>query len=202
MGDCVNGYEKRTSEKKEAIITAARELFAARGVMDVSVTDIAEKANVSRVTIFKYFRDKETLAKEAMKTWVEILLGEFKDILASDLTYKQRLLNIFATRITNREKIGEQFINVIAWEDAEMKKLINDMSREYALPIVFDFIQEGRDTGYIDASIDNDAVFAYLSAFGPIIRNPDYIKKGPTFQSGIFNLFMGGLIKGWHEMKL
>ncbi len=82
-----------------------------------------------------------------------------------------------------------------------MKKIINDMSREYALPIIFDFIQEGRDTGYIDALIDDDAVFAYLCAFGPIIRYPDYIKKGPAFQSGIFNLFMDGLIKGWYEME-
>lgn len=197
----MNGYEKRTKLKKDTIIKVAQELFAQGGISNVSVTEIAAKAGVSRVTIFKYFGDKETLAKEAMKTWIELLIKEYKDIVSSNLPYAKKLLVLFSTRITGRKKIGEQYINSIVWDDPEMKKLIYDMSIKYASPIIHDFIQEGRDTGNIDASIDNDAIFAYLSAFGPIVQNPEYIKKGPEFQASIFNLFMGGLIKGWYDMS-
>ncbi len=197
----MNGYEKRTKEKREAIIKAARELFAEGGISSVSVTDIATKAGVSRVTIFKYFGDKETLAKEAMQTWIEYLVKEYHEIVTSNLPFHKKLLVLLSTRIMGREKIGEQFINSTAWDDPEMRKLVYDISKKYALPIIFDFIQEGRDTGSIDSSIDNEAILAYLSAFAPIVQNPEYIKKGPSFQVSIFNLFMGGLIKGWYDMQ-
>lgn len=197
----MNGYEKRTEQKKATIIEAAQELFAQGGISGVSITDIAAKANVSRVTIFKYFGDKETLGKAAMQTWVEHLIKEFQDILASDLPYTRKLIKLFSTRIAGREKIGEQFISTVAWDDPEMRKLIYDMSTRCTLPIIINFIQEGRNTGYIDNSIGDEAIFAYLSAFGPIIQNPEYIKKGPAFQKDIFHLFMGGLIKGWHDIK-
>ncbi len=197
----MNGYEKRTKEKREMIVKAAQELFAEGGISNVSITDIAAKAGVSRVTIFKYFGDKETLAKEAMKAWIEYLIKEYHEIVSSNLPYTKKLLVLFRTRISGREKIGEQFINSTAWDDPEMRKLIYDMSKKYTLPMILDFIQEGRDTGNIDSSINNDAIFAYLSAFGPIVSNPEYIKKGPEFQASIFNLFMGGLIKGWYDIN-
>ncbi len=196
----MNGYEKRSIQKKDTIIKAAQELFAQRGVSDASVTDIAAKANVSRVTLFKYFGDKETLAKEAMEPLVEGLVKEYKDIVSSDLPYHQKLLKLFNTRITGREKIGDRFIASTAWEDAQLRKLIYDLSRKDTLPVILDFLKEGREGGYIDPALNTEAIFAYLSAFGPIIENPDYIKKGRAFQESIFNLFMGGLIKNWYAM--
>jgi AcrR family transcriptional regulator len=43
----------------EAIRQAALELFAERGYDAVSVTDIAERAEVGRTTFFRYFGDKQ-----------------------------------------------------------------------------------------------------------------------------------------------
>ncbi|MDR0433692.1 MAG: TetR/AcrR family transcriptional regulator, partial [Gracilibacteraceae bacterium] len=62
----MNGYEKRTDVKKKAILAAARELFAARGLRDVHVNEIAKLANVSQVSIYNYFGDKNSLAREAL----------------------------------------------------------------------------------------------------------------------------------------
>ena len=44
----MNGYEKRTQAKKEAILNVARELFTKRGIADVKISEIAAKANVSQ----------------------------------------------------------------------------------------------------------------------------------------------------------
>jgi AcrR family transcriptional regulator len=71
----MNGYEKRTWERET--YQGAQELFAEKGVAR-QYTDIAAKANVSRVTIFKYFGDKNTLAKEAMFSWIELLMSEYE----------------------------------------------------------------------------------------------------------------------------
>nr|WP_198423754.1 TetR/AcrR family transcriptional regulator [Microlunatus antarcticus] len=43
---------------RQRIVEAADELFSARGFGDVSVTDIAARADVGRSTFFRYFGDK------------------------------------------------------------------------------------------------------------------------------------------------
>ncbi|KPU45238.1 HTH-type transcriptional repressor KstR2 [Oxobacter pfennigii] len=195
----MNGYEKRTQEKRDTIVKVAQELFAEKGIAAVSITDIAAKANVSRVTLFKYFGDKETLAKEAMFLWIELLMKEYEDILSSSKPFHQKLLGLLSTRLAGSERIGERFIHSTAWDDPEFLRLINEMTATHALPIIIQLIEEGKSSGNIDSLLNNEAILAYFSAFGSIVKNPEYIKKGREFQISMFNLFMGGLIKNWHQ---
>lgn len=197
----MNGYEKRTQEKKAAIIKAAQELFAEKGVRLVSVSDIAERAGVSRVTLFKYFGDKDGLAREAMRSWIEVLIGEYRAVVASDKPFPDKLQALLSLRILRREKIGEQFITTTAWDDPELQRLIFGMARNDAFSIIRDFLRQGRECGFIDAGLEEEAVLTYISAIAPLIQNPEYIKKGASFHTSLFNLFMGGLVKGWYRIK-
>lgn len=50
--------ERKKRRAQEAIVDAAYALFAERGFADVTVTEIAERAEVGRTTFFRYFGDK------------------------------------------------------------------------------------------------------------------------------------------------
>ncbi|KQV06872.1 TetR/AcrR family transcriptional regulator [Leifsonia sp. Root112D2] len=50
--------ERKRRLIQQRIVEAADELFAAKGFDDVSVTDIAARADVGRTTFFRYFGDK------------------------------------------------------------------------------------------------------------------------------------------------
>src|SRR5689334_14976373 len=49
------------SDKREAIMTAALELFVERGFFGTAVPEIADKAGVGAGTIYRYFESKEAL---------------------------------------------------------------------------------------------------------------------------------------------
>jgi AcrR family transcriptional regulator len=51
--------ERKKRRAREAIIDAAFSLFAERGFADVTVTEIADRAEVGRTTFFRYFSDKQ-----------------------------------------------------------------------------------------------------------------------------------------------
>ncbi|MET9271789.1 TetR family transcriptional regulator [Kribbella sp. NPDC003557] len=53
--------ERKKQQTHDALSEAAIALFLARGFDEVSVTDIAEAANVSKPTLFKYFPTKQDL---------------------------------------------------------------------------------------------------------------------------------------------
>jgi AcrR family transcriptional regulator len=87
----MNGYERRTEAKKKAIIDAARELFTERGVTDVGVGEIAAKAGVSQVSIYNYFGDKHTLAKEVLIAFLDKAIQEYEEILNREFPFRKNL---------------------------------------------------------------------------------------------------------------
>lgn len=48
-------------EKRAAILTAAKELFSARGFDGVSMAAIAKQADVSKLTVYNHFENKQSL---------------------------------------------------------------------------------------------------------------------------------------------
>ena len=55
---------REVSDKREAIMTAALDLFVERGFYGTAVPEIAEKAGVGAGTIYRYFESKEALVNE------------------------------------------------------------------------------------------------------------------------------------------
>lgn len=55
-------------EKKQHIMETAYELFSEKGIMSVTITDIAEASGVGRATVFRYFTTKLELVI-SISTW-------------------------------------------------------------------------------------------------------------------------------------
>jgi AcrR family transcriptional regulator len=56
----------RSEKAREAVLTAAAELLLARGLGAVSMDTVAERAGVSKATIYRWWPTKETLALDAL----------------------------------------------------------------------------------------------------------------------------------------
>ncbi|WP_308493536.1 TetR/AcrR family transcriptional regulator [Microbacterium terrisoli] len=59
MTEGVSLIERKQRRARQRIIEAADELFASRGFDQVSVSDIAERAEVGRTSFFRHFGDKQ-----------------------------------------------------------------------------------------------------------------------------------------------
>lgn len=60
----VTARKQQPSDKREAILAAALELFVGRGFYGTAVPDIAARAGVGAGTIYRHFRSKESLVNE------------------------------------------------------------------------------------------------------------------------------------------
>jgi AcrR family transcriptional regulator len=75
----------RSAERREAILSAALDEFSARGFAATRLEDVAKRAGVAKGTIYLYFRDKETLFQELIRSMMSPLVGvieaaQFKDM--------------------------------------------------------------------------------------------------------------------------
>ena len=63
----------RSEKARKAILNAAAELLLARGLSAVSMDAVAERAGVSKATIYRWWPTKETLALDALYTeWATV----------------------------------------------------------------------------------------------------------------------------------
>ena len=70
-------FERTTRQR---ILLAAREVLVARGVRRVSMDDVAAAAGVTRMTVYRYFGDRESLVKEAFLSLAESLEAVVADL--------------------------------------------------------------------------------------------------------------------------
>ena len=78
-------------DKKELIISTARELFTKYGYKKVSMDEIALEANVTKKTIYSYFTDKDTLFMYFINEEIENVKNEFEKIEKKNIPFVEKV---------------------------------------------------------------------------------------------------------------
>lgn len=81
----------KNPQKRQDILEAAAELFPAKGFAGVSMMEIAEKANVSKLTLYSHFADKEDLFTQSVIDCCEQQLPASSFTPAPGLSLEQAL---------------------------------------------------------------------------------------------------------------
>lgn len=71
----------RSARKRDAILSAARELFLRKGYAGASMDEVAAAAGVSKQTIYKQFSDKDLLFAAVLTADIEETAGHTSDLV-------------------------------------------------------------------------------------------------------------------------
>ncbi|MER6583751.1 helix-turn-helix domain-containing protein [Nonomuraea sp. NPDC001023] len=71
---------RKRRRARDEIIEAAYQLFAERGYDEVTVADIAERAEVGRTTFFRYFGDKQEVVFAGEHDWLDGLAAHHREL--------------------------------------------------------------------------------------------------------------------------
>jgi AcrR family transcriptional regulator len=70
------------NDRRNRIVLAASQMFAARAYVEVQMDDLAKAAEVAKPTIYRYFKSKEDLFLEALDGTMNDLVGEVSVVAA------------------------------------------------------------------------------------------------------------------------
>ena len=96
---------RRTKKTREQIYTAAMELFEARGVEDVTMKDIAERADTARSTVFNHFPNKVNLLEEFYRRFIESILSQTKETETTSIIETMEVFFKFIYEHSNKNKV-------------------------------------------------------------------------------------------------
>jgi AcrR family transcriptional regulator len=114
----------RQAERREAILDAALAEVSASGFATARLDDVARRAGVAKGTIYLYFRDKESLFQELVRSTLSPIVGELEGKPMADLPARkvaEAIADIFVHEIfaTRRKDV----IRLIITEGQRFPKL-------------------------------------------------------------------------------
>jgi AcrR family transcriptional regulator len=121
----------RKTERRDAILAAAIEEFSARGFAATRLDDVAKRAGVAKGTIYLYFRDKESLFLELVRTMLGPLVGAIEKAPMADLPVRvaaESIVDLFVREIYGTRR--KDVIRLIIAEGPRFPKLAEFYYRE------------------------------------------------------------------------
>src|SRR5436853_2919680 len=125
------GRAEKAAARREAILAAALDEFAAQGFAATRLDDVARRAGVAKGTIYLHFRDKEALFQDLIRSVLSPLVGMLEGIAQADAPLRslaERIVDVFVDEIyaTRRKDV----IRLIITEGPRFPKLAEFYYRE------------------------------------------------------------------------
>lgn len=157
--------QQRTHNKAERIKQVAMELFSAHGPERVSVDEIAAKARVSKVTLYKYFGSKEALYVEAVNLYGENTLVATESILNSDRDFVDKLKAVLALQLDATQWVNFDYLFQIWENDAPTARSAHEGIQNRVRALMYQFFDEGKQKGYIQQGVSFETLNLYADIF-------------------------------------
>jgi AcrR family transcriptional regulator len=172
------------NKKADKILNTTINLFVRDGIKKITMDDIAENSKSSKVTVYKYFIDKDTLYFEVGKHIFEDYIERLKSVVSSGETLVKKLYDFL--------DIISDFTNSGKFElCGELAAYNNDVETEYELYLqiyrhsILTLIDEGIKNGIIKSNLARDMVFHYID-MGVVYYQQSYEYRNRMLRDGGF----------------
>jgi len=91
------------------IVETAEQLFLKHGIRRISVEEICRVADVSKMTFYKFFANKEDLIKFLLEYWNQQSLSEFEAIMGQPVSFPEKIKLLIAWQQKKIETFSPEF---------------------------------------------------------------------------------------------
>jgi AcrR family transcriptional regulator len=168
----MNGFERRREQKKKAVLEAAGKVFFQKGFKDASVEEIAALAEVSPVSVYNFFSTKGNLYVKAIEKAFYEAMDEYDRILNSDMSFHEKLLAFMKYKMSTKSAANPDYFKREDLMNPEIAAIVSEVKQKRILPFFCRLVEQGKEEGAIDKSIDIKSVIMYINVFTSGLTNP------------------------------
>jgi TetR/AcrR family transcriptional regulator, fatty acid metabolism regulator protein len=154
------------ADKREALLRAAIETFAARGFFNAQVADVARTAGVAAGTVYLYFRGKDDLLISVFEMTMKEAIAEGKALIArtaDPMAQLRAIARLHLDRMSRDRALAVVFQVELRQSTKFMERFSATFLREY-LGIIRDVIVRGQSAQVFRRDVN--ATFAAKLLFG------------------------------------
>jgi AcrR family transcriptional regulator len=161
----MDGFQRRKERKKESIMNAALELFNAHGFKRVSINEIAKKANVSPVSIYNHYGNKETLIRSVLKRVIDGIYEKRKAIMDMNAPFPEKMQQMLIAKTSAAYDFQGEHFQMAIYNDPELQDHLENIIMKQTNEQMVAFFDEGKRDGYINPEFSAEAINTYFEIF-------------------------------------
>jgi TetR/AcrR family fatty acid metabolism transcriptional regulator len=199
--NAANGLAPRPAraDKRDAILRAAIDTFAARGFFNAQVADVARAAGVAAGTVYLYFRGKDDLLISIFERTMKAAIADGRasvEAADSPIDRLRRIARVHLDRMGRDRPLAVVFQIELRQSTKFMERFSATHLREY-LGIIRDVIADGQRSGAFRAGVNPTlAAKLFFGALDEMATNWILSRRKYALASeadAIVDLFVGGL---------
>lgn len=176
------------SKKYNSIIRNARELFWKHGFRRVTLQEICETSNVSKMTFYKYFPNKTELAKKVFSDVVDEGMAKYNHIMQEDTPASEKIKGIVMLKEEGTKNISPEFMqDFYTDQEPDLKNFVEEKTREVWGNLLKD-MKEAQNKGIFRDDFKPEMLFRVAFKVQELIHEEELVKMYDSTQDFILEL--------------
>jgi AcrR family transcriptional regulator len=193
----IKNEESGRVKKILQILSTAEDLFQRFGFKRITIEEICAKANVSKMTFYKYFPNKNELIKRILNSWLKQVEQAINEIDRMDIPFTEKIRKLLDIKEESTGKINKEFMAEYMNPDPDLQNFINDFYRR-ATTFFIDFIKKSQEKGDVRGDIKPEFLVAALNKMLELAKDETLLNLYPRvtdFSLEIDNFIYYGVVQ-------
>jgi AcrR family transcriptional regulator len=158
----IRNEESNRIKKILQILSTAEDLFQRFGFKRITIEEICSKANVSKMTFYKYFPNKNELIKYLMNSWLKQVEKTINEFDGTEVPFTEKIKILLRLKEESTGKFSREFLAEYMNPDPDLQNFFKDF---YARATTFfiDFIKKAQQKGEVREDIKPEFLIAVLN---------------------------------------
>lgn len=168
--------EQIRNERKQQIMEAALKVFSENGIKLTKISMIAKEAGVSHGLVYHYFKSKEEVLFESLKSLLDEGEALVQGINALRATPLEKIRYFTKIALTEGNIHVFRIVFHVSKSDSEIPEDIKDLIEKQSMiyiELMFPLIVQGQEAGEIIKENPEDLVELYLSVLSGLLIEGD-----------------------------
>lgn len=196
MGDEIKREKRRKPEKRVILLATAEPMLKRFGIKRISVEEICAAAQVSKMTFYKYFRNKNDLVKVILTSWIEPAYAQTEAIMSSKLNFPEKIQLLLENKQKMLEQLSDAFLTDYLQDNQEIRAFIQSWSDKIGRRFT-EFLKEAQARGELIVDVKPELFLTYLEKVWELARDTKLAQLYPSYSdylSVINRIFFYGVV--------
>lgn len=155
----------QTEKKQNAVLKTTLQLINEKAISDITVDEIAQLAEVSKVTLFKYFKNKNHLMNVVLIQALQQMVQKIDAIIESDLDFESTYRAVVALEREELYQYRPFFSENLMFQYSKSPDFFDDETLKSQSKIYEALFQKGKSEGVIDANFSKSDFMMLITIF-------------------------------------
>lgn len=192
----------KLTNKGRQLLTTADRLFMKHGIKRITVEEICTEAGVSKMTFYKFFKNKSAIARRVLEEIYEEAWIQAHDIFNQDLSFPEKLKQILLMKIEHSKRWSSEFIrDLMLGTDPGLRQFIHE-ENIHSIAQIRDMFTRAQEEGDLRPDMSVDFMMYMIGRFRKLFEDEQLHALFPDMaimMQNVFNMFYYGVLADKHK---